>query len=119
MLSPHGHVEHHLVLADLAGTTWADVEPGTGAALDTFLDRMRFLLRVEPALVTDEWAVLSASSGPKADDVLAAAGLPVPEAAYEVRRWGGLRPPDAADRRRRAPWSTWSCPRGPTSTPIG
>ena len=33
VLSPHGHVEHHLVLADLDGTTWADVEPGTGAAL--------------------------------------------------------------------------------------
>ena len=33
VLSPAGHVEHHLVLADLGGTTWADVEPGTGAAL--------------------------------------------------------------------------------------
>src|SRR3954447_21029736 len=31
VLSPHGHVEHHLVLAELGGTTWADVEPGTGA----------------------------------------------------------------------------------------
>ena len=29
VLSPHGHVEHHLVLTDLDGTTWADVEPGT------------------------------------------------------------------------------------------
>ena len=84
VLSPHGHVEHHLVLADLGGTTWADVEPGTGAALHTFLDRMRFLLRVEPALVTDRWAVLSLV-GPAADDVLTAAGLPVPMATYEVR----------------------------------
>jgi folate-binding protein YgfZ len=84
VLSPNGHVEHHLVLADLAGTTWADVEPGTGAALTTFLDRMRFMLRVEPALVTGEWALLSLI-GPKADDVLGAAGLPVPEAPYEVR----------------------------------
>ena len=25
VLSPNGHVEHHLVLADLGGTTWADV----------------------------------------------------------------------------------------------
>jgi folate-binding protein YgfZ len=84
VLSPHGHVEHHLVLADLGGTTWADVEPGTGAALHTFLDRMRFLLRVEPALVTDAWAVLSLV-GPKIGEVLAAAGLPAPEAPYEVR----------------------------------
>src|SRR5918995_4326948 len=39
-LSPNGHVEHHLVLAELAGTTWVDVEPGTGAALHTYLARM-------------------------------------------------------------------------------
>lgn len=83
VLSPHGHVEHHLVLADLAGTTWADVEPGTGEALHTFLDRMRFLLRVEPALVTEQWAVLSLV-GPKAADVLRAADLPAPDGAYAV-----------------------------------
>ncbi len=83
VLSPQGHVEHHLVLADLAGTTWIDVEPGTGAALHAFLDRMRFLLRVEPALVTTEWAVLSLV-GPRSDQVLAAAGLPVPAGASAV-----------------------------------
>jgi folate-binding protein YgfZ len=77
LLSPNGHVEHHLVLTELDGTVWADVEPGTGEALQTFLDRMRFMLRVEPALVTADWAVLSLV-GPRADDVLAAAGLPVP-----------------------------------------
>jgi folate-binding protein YgfZ len=38
---------------------------------------MRFMLRVEPALVTDAWALLSLV-GPRADAVLAAAGLPVP-----------------------------------------
>jgi folate-binding protein YgfZ len=84
VLSPNGHVEHHLVIADLAGTTWADVEPGTGAALVDFLQKMRFMLRVDPALVTDEWAVLSLV-GPKGDEVLGTAGLPVPEAPYEVR----------------------------------
>ena len=84
VLSPHGHVEHHLVVADLDGSTWADVEPGTGAALVTFLDRMRFLLRVEPELVTDRWAVLSLV-GPNAGETLARAGLPAPEQPYEVR----------------------------------
>ncbi len=83
VLSPNGHVEHHLVLAELGGTVWADVEPGTGAALQTFLERMRFMLRVEPALVTASWAVLSLV-GPRGDDVLAAAGLPVPAAPYAV-----------------------------------
>ncbi len=83
VLSPQGHVEHHLVLAELDGTTWADVEPGTGAALHAFLERMRFLLRVEPQLVTGEWAVLSLV-GPRAPEVLAEAGLPVPGEGYRV-----------------------------------
>ena len=72
-LSPNGHVEHHLVLAELAGTTWVDVEPGTGADLQTYLERMRFMLRVEPALVTDAWALLSLV-GPRGDAVLALDG---------------------------------------------
>jgi hypothetical protein len=45
---------------------------------------MRFMLRVEPQLVTDQWAVLSLV-GPRAEDVLAAAELPVPTQSYEVR----------------------------------
>jgi folate-binding protein YgfZ len=88
VLSPNGHVEHHLVLTDLAGTTWADVEPGTGPELTAFLERMRFLLRVEPALVTGRWAVLSLV-GPKSADVLASAGIPAPEAPYEVHALDG------------------------------
>ncbi len=83
ILSPQGHVEHHLVLADLDGTTWADVEPGTGAGLQTFLDRMRFMLRVEPALADDRG--LLSLVGPKVTDVLTAADLPVPTTPYEVR----------------------------------
>ena len=78
-LDPNGRVEHHAVVADLAGTTWLDVEPGTGAALAGWLQRMRFMLRVEPALVTPEWALLSLV-GPRGDDVLTAAGWPVPSA---------------------------------------
>ena len=87
VLSPHGHVEHHLVLAELGGTTWADVEPGTGAALLAFLEKMRFLLRVTPELVTEQWAVLSLV-GPKAAETLTAAGLPAPEQPYAVQPVG-------------------------------
>ncbi|MCW2696206.1 MAG: hypothetical protein JWR62_1291 [Modestobacter sp.] len=83
VLSPNGHVEHHVVLTELAGTTWGDVEPGTGAALLAFLERMRFMLRVEPAQVTDTWALLSLV-GPRGDAVLAAAGFPVPPAVGAV-----------------------------------
>ncbi|CCG05319.1 YgfZ/GcvT domain-containing protein [Blastococcus saxobsidens] len=88
VLSPNGHVEHHLVVTDLGGTTWADVEPGTGAALHAFLERMRFMLRVEPRLATDAWAVLTLA-GPQAPGVLATAGLPVPGAPYAVAATGG------------------------------
>jgi tRNA-modifying protein YgfZ len=84
VLSPNGHVEHHLVLADLGGTTWADVEPGTGAGVQAFLERMRFMLRVEPTLVTEQWAVISLV-GPKGTEVLTAAGLPDPSSPYEAR----------------------------------
>jgi tRNA-modifying protein YgfZ len=49
VLSPQGHVEHHLQLVDDGATTWAVVEPGTGPALVQFLQRMQFMLRVEVA----------------------------------------------------------------------
>ena len=61
ILSPHGHVEHHLLLADDGGSTWIDVEPGTAGELLAYLEKMRFMLRVEPAEVTADWAVLSAA----------------------------------------------------------
>jgi folate-binding protein YgfZ len=81
VLSPHGHVEHHAVVLDDGAATWLDLEPGTAPALLDFLNRMRFLLRVEPADVTAEWAVLSLV-GPGTGDVLAslgAAGLAGPQ----------------------------------------
>ncbi len=65
VLSPHGHVEHHLHLHDDGSTTWIDVEPDTAAALVEYLDRMRFLLRVEVTDATAGWAVLSVV-GPQA-----------------------------------------------------
>jgi folate-binding protein YgfZ len=50
VLSPQGHVEHHLQLVETGSEVLAHVEPGTGPALVDFLDRMRFMLRVEVAL---------------------------------------------------------------------
>ena len=58
ILSPHGHVEHEMHLVDDGATTWITVEPGTRAELVTYLDSMRFMLRVEVADVTDDWAVV-------------------------------------------------------------
>ena len=76
VLSPNGHVEHHLTLTDDGTTTWIHVEPGTAAALAEFLDSMRFMLRVEVADVTGDYAVLSVT-GPAADE----AAVPLAEVA--------------------------------------
>jgi len=61
VLSPHGHVEHDLHLVDDGDTVWITVEPGTAAALHDWLDRMRFMLRVEVADVTFRYAVVGAA----------------------------------------------------------
>ena len=59
VLSPQGHVEHHLHLVDDGAQVLAHVEPGTAPALVDFLDRMRFLLRVEVEDVTAAYAVVA------------------------------------------------------------
>jgi tRNA-modifying protein YgfZ len=64
VLSPQGHIEHHLTLTDDGTALWAHVEPGTAGALLAFLESMRFLLRVEPADVTDDFAVLTLMGSP-------------------------------------------------------
>jgi len=59
ILSPHGHVEHQLSLVDDGSTTWIHVEPGEAGALVEFLDSMRFMLRVDCADVSADFAVLT------------------------------------------------------------
>jgi folate-binding protein YgfZ len=58
VLSPKGHVEHALHVVDDGETTWLSVEPGTATALTTWLDSMRFMLRVEVADRSAEYAVV-------------------------------------------------------------
>ena len=58
ILSPQGHVEHHLHLVDDGAAVLAHVEPGSTAGLLAFLEGMRFLLRVDVADVSDELAVV-------------------------------------------------------------
>jgi folate-binding protein YgfZ len=59
ILSPQGHLEHHLTLTDDGQTTWVHVEPGTAAALAGFLDSMRFMLRVTVTDATADTAVVT------------------------------------------------------------
>jgi tRNA-modifying protein YgfZ len=57
ILSPHGHVEHSFAGIDDGEAFIAATEPGRAAALIEFLDRMRFMSRVEVSDVTDELAL--------------------------------------------------------------
>ena len=71
-----------------ATTTWITVEPGTAAALVAYLDRMRFLLRVEVADRSAEYAVVAEPVGraaPGAPDLRRARGS---SAVLERRRRG-------------------------------
>jgi folate-binding protein YgfZ len=57
VLSPQGHVEHHLTLTDDGAATWIHVEPQTAAALVDYLNSMRFMLRVEVEDLSDSLGV--------------------------------------------------------------
>jgi hypothetical protein len=59
VLSPQGHIEHHLTLTDDGSATWVHVESGTSGALLEFLTSMRFMLRVEPEDVSADYAVVT------------------------------------------------------------
>jgi folate-binding protein YgfZ len=60
ILSPHGHVEHHLSLVDDGNQVWIHVEPGEAEPLIEFLNSMRFMLRVECADVSADFALVTA-----------------------------------------------------------
>jgi tRNA-modifying protein YgfZ len=85
LLSPHGHVEHHLALVDDGEAVWAHVEPGTAAELAEFLDKMRFMMRVEVTDETESYAVVTLTGAEAPQGALTTTdGLIVPRA--ELRR---------------------------------
>jgi folate-binding protein YgfZ len=103
VLSPHGHVEHHLVLRDDGDATWVMVEPGTAEGLAAYLESMRFMLRVEVIDETPSYGVLSVLAGgewreeivPRAELAarVDAVGLPLAGlGAYEALRVQDHRP---------------------------
>jgi len=73
VLSPQGHVEHAFVGFDDGDSFTAHTEPGAAEALVTFLDRMRFMMRVE---VTDVTAELAVTWRPASRRPAGAAGSP-------------------------------------------
>jgi len=58
LLDPHGRIEHAMNVLDDGTTTWLLVEGSAAATLAAWLDRMRFMLRVEIADVSAEWAAV-------------------------------------------------------------
>jgi folate-binding protein YgfZ len=87
ILSPNGHVEHHLSITDLGGISYLDTEPGRGADLLSYLESMRFWSDVQPAKAD---LGLLALTGPSAVDTAGAAGLPRPEPGSAVTIAGGF-----------------------------
>jgi folate-binding protein YgfZ len=57
VLSPQGHVEHYFAGIDDGTSFTAATEPGAAGSLVEFLDRMRFMSRVEVSEVTPELAL--------------------------------------------------------------
>ncbi|AVT29994.1 folate-binding protein YgfZ [Plantactinospora sp. BC1] len=74
VLSPHGHVEQHAMVAEDGETTWLDTEPGDTGGLLSYLEKMRFFTPVDPRDVTADWALLSLV-GPRATEAVAALGV--------------------------------------------
>ena len=75
ILSPQGHIEHALYGVDDGQTFWAHTEPRAAAAVVAWLDRMRFMMRVEVADRTEEFAVLWKAGGDHPSGLLARPGL--------------------------------------------
>ena len=89
VLSPNGHVEQHWNVTELGDQIWLDTEPGAADEVLGYLLKMRFMKRVEPAVVTADFALLSLV-GPGAGQVLADAGLPAPTTGAEEVPGGGF-----------------------------
>ncbi|WP_439564065.1 CAF17-like 4Fe-4S cluster assembly/insertion protein YgfZ [Microcella sp.] len=58
LLDPNGRLEHSIRIIDDGVTAWLLVDAAQTTALAAWLDRMRFMLRVEVADATADWATL-------------------------------------------------------------
>ena len=59
LLDPNGRLEHAMHVIDDGVATWLLVEASAATALAAWLDRMRFMMRVEVADVSQQWATLA------------------------------------------------------------
>ncbi|MHB0929715.1 MAG: CAF17-like 4Fe-4S cluster assembly/insertion protein YgfZ [Candidatus Nanopelagicales bacterium] len=93
LLDPHGRVEAELHVAVLEDRLLVGVEPGNAGTVLAFLERMRFMLRVEVRDVTEQWATVwepVRAAHPRFASVLTPAlyaGLPLPDAGADVTNY--------------------------------
>jgi folate-binding protein YgfZ len=64
VLDPQGHVEYQFVLVDDGSTTWIVIDPPYLQGLLEYLNKMRFMLRVDVRNASSEYAVLRAPGTP-------------------------------------------------------
>ncbi|MGZ0713060.1 CAF17-like 4Fe-4S cluster assembly/insertion protein YgfZ (plasmid) [Coraliomargarita sp. W4R53] len=78
VLDPHGHIEHAAAVFDDGVTAWLIVDIDEAESLAAWLTRMRFRLRVEIQVVSDDYAVFGgAASGFGSINVASPAGVPL------------------------------------------
>jgi hypothetical protein len=71
LLSVQGRIDFDARVIDDGGTTWLIVEAAEAAPLAEFLNRMKFMLRVEIADVSADWAVVGSTKAvPEWQDLL-------------------------------------------------
>jgi hypothetical protein len=93
LLDPHGRIESEMHIAALDDRLLISVEPGNAAVVLAFLDRMRFMLRVELRNVTADWAAVwepVREPHPAYPSVLSApgfSGLPIGDVGADVSRY--------------------------------
>ncbi len=79
ILSPHGHVEHHLTLVDDGSAVLAHVEPGTLEPLLAYLTSMVFWSQVELTDASADFGLLRSATG---DELVPSGDLPRRLATY-------------------------------------
>ncbi len=117
VLTPKGKVEHDLHVVDDGERTWLTVEPGTAPALAAWLDSMRFMLRVEVADVSEEYAVLGETIGREgtADEPPTWVD-PWPGVVGDTAAYG---PPPGEHPGRLRPWREVIVPKGELAAAVG
>ena len=96
ILDPNGRVEHELHVVDDGAVTWLTVEPGTAADVVAYLRSMQFMLRVEVADVTANYAVIGTMAAIAVMGEVAAWSAPAEFAGSGVTPAGEERGGDAA-----------------------